>query len=375
MFMIDRIDHRAQALEVWREAEQLVSTRWEAFVKAEPQTRRWAFASYVAALDAEEAAATELASLISASPREVSVMELRHLRYFVAIAEERSFTRAAERLWVAQPGLSTQIRRLEAELGVGLFERHTRGVDLTQAGALFLERARAALAAADAASSIGSDLNGGVAGTLRVGLATPARWNGTAALLERFAREHDRVELMVLEGYGGTLWRDLRDGRLDAVIAPSSFGSPDLRTLKLGTEPWVVLVAEGHRLAGSGPVEPRQLHGERIAVTAHRDGAGHDRMVADMLGELGVSAAITRNAPGPALYRSVARGDAIALTTAPDALPAGVHVRPLNPPRRVPFELLWRDETPSPALAEFIRITTESLSDVPTTRRHLSAVA
>jgi DNA-binding transcriptional LysR family regulator len=302
-------------------------------------------------------------------------MELRHLRYFVAIAEERSFTRAAERLWVAQPGLSTQVRRLETELGVRLFERHTRGVDLTQAGELFLDRARAALAAADAASSTGSDLRGGVAGTLRVGIATPTRWSGTAALLERFAQERDGVELTVLEAYGGTLWRDLRDGRLEAIIAPSSFGSPDLSTLKLGTEPWVVLVAEGHRLAGSGPIESRQLQGERIAVTAHRDGAGHDRMIVDMLGELGVTAAMTRSAPGPALYRTVACGDAIALSTAPEALPPGVQVRPLNPPRRVAFELLWRDEAPSPALAELVRITAESLGDMPMTRRHLSAVA
>jgi DNA-binding transcriptional LysR family regulator len=302
-------------------------------------------------------------------------MELRHLRYFVAIAEERSFTRAAERLWVAQPGLSAQTRRLEAELGVRLFERHSRGVDLTEAGTLFLERARATLAAADAASSIGSDLKGGVAGTLRLGLATPARWKGTAALLERFARDRDGVELTVLEGYGGTLWHDLREGRLDAVIAPSSFESPDLRTLTLGTEPWVVLVSEGHRLGGRGLVEPWQLQGERIAVTARRDGAGHDRMVAELLDELSVTAAMTRTAPGPALFRSVASSNAIALTPTPEALPAGVQARPLNTPREVPFELLWRDETPSPVLAEFVRVAAGSSGDAPTTRRHLRAVA
>jgi DNA-binding transcriptional LysR family regulator len=302
-------------------------------------------------------------------------MELRHLRYFVAIAEERSFTAAAERLWVAQPGLSTQIRRLETELGVRLFERHPRGVDLTEAGALFLERARAALAAADAASSVGSDLKGGLVGTLRVGLATPARWKGTAALLERFAAERDGVELTVLEGYSGTLWHDLREGRLDAVIAPLSAASPDLRALTLGTEPWVVLVGESHRLAGTGPIDSQQLQGERIAVTAHRDGALHDRMVADVLGELGVTAAMTRSAPGPALYRSVACGDAIALTTAPAALPPAVLARPLNPPRGVPFALISRDESASPALAEFVRIAAASAGDLDTTRRHLRAVA
>src|ERR1700752_2021073 len=97
-------------------------------------------------------------------------MELRHLRNFVAIAEERSFTRAAERLWVGQPGLSTQIRGLESELGVQLFERHPRGVVLTETGSVFLERARAALAAADAAGATGRDMEDGLVGGVRGGV-------------------------------------------------------------------------------------------------------------------------------------------------------------------------------------------------------------
>src|ERR1700750_3500180 len=99
-------------------------------------------------------------------------MELRHFRYFVALAGERRFARAAERLWVAQPGLSTQIRRLEAELGIQLFERHTRGVDLTDGGELFLDRARTALAAAEAARCTGRDLEAGLVGSIRLGVAT-----------------------------------------------------------------------------------------------------------------------------------------------------------------------------------------------------------
>lgn len=301
-------------------------------------------------------------------------MELRHLRYFVAIAEERSFTRAAERLWVAQPGLSTQIRRLEAELGVQLFDRHTRGVDLTDAGEVFLERARTALSAAEAAGATGRDLQSGVVGTVRLGIATGARWHQTSAVLERFTRERIGVELTVVEGYGGTLWRDLRDGRLDAVLAPSSFSSADLRRIELGAEPWVVLVGTRHRLAGVGPLAAGDLHGEQIAVTAHRDGAGYDRAIADMLGELGITAALVRGAPGAALHLAVADGDALALTTAPEALHPDVIARPLEPARMLAFELLWRDETASAALAGFVRVAGSFVETGSASSRVLAAV-
>jgi DNA-binding transcriptional LysR family regulator len=273
----------------------------------------------------------------------------------VAIAEERSFTRAAERLWVAQPGLSTQIRRLESELGVRLFERHTRGVDLTDAGELFLERARAALVAADVARSTGHDLEEGLVGSVRLGIFTGAGWPGASALLGRFGRERPAVELTVVEAYGGTLLRDLRDGRLDAMIAPSEFGSADLPRVRLGREPWLVLAGRGHRLAGAGPVAGPELDGQRFVVTGHRDGAGYDRLVADTLGAIGVTAALERGGPGPAMLAAVAAGDALALTTMPDVAVGGVVARPVSPVRRVEFALLWRDETPAPALDELIR--------------------
>jgi DNA-binding transcriptional LysR family regulator len=300
-------------------------------------------------------------------------MELRHLRYFVAIAEERSFTRAAERLWVAQPGLSTQMRRLEAELGVQLLERHARGVDLTRAGELFLERARLAVAAAETAAATGRDLEAGVIGSVRLGVAGAADWHLTPRLLRRFSREHPGVELAVLAGYGATLWRELREGRLDALVAPKGHPSADLRTLELGSDPWVALIGTGHRLAGLGPVAAKELDGERIAVTGHRDGAAFDRTVAELLAELGVTVKLVTAAPGPALNAEVAANDLLVLTTAPCALPAGVVVRRLDPQRTLSFELLTRDETPSPALTEFISLAASNTRHPST--RPLAAVA
>ena len=119
----------------------------------------------------------------------------------------------------------------------------------------------------------GRDLEAGVIGSLRLGVAGGARWRSTSELLLRFGRERPGVELTVLEAYGGTLWRDLREGRLDALVAPTGHASADLRTLELGSEAWVALVGTGHPLAGIGPVAAEELDGERIAVTGHRDGA------------------------------------------------------------------------------------------------------
>ena len=284
-------------------------------------------------------------------------MELRHLRYFVVIAEERSFTGAAERLWIAQPGLSTQIRRLEAELGIKLFDRHTRGVDLTEVGKLFLERARTALAAADAARSTGADLEAGLVGAIRLGIAVEACARVVPELLDAFGRERPGVELTVFQSYGGALLRDLRDGRLDAVLAPSMFGSGELARVRLSREPWVVLAAEAHRLgAQAGAVSADELQGEPVVVSGHRDGAAYDRAVAETLAELGVTPELRRGGSGPALFAAVASTDAVALTTSP-VTGEGMVARVLETARQVEFALLWRGrETPAPALNQFIEV-------------------
>ena len=280
-------------------------------------------------------------------------MELRHLRYFVAIAEERSFTRAAERLWVAQPGLSTQIRRLEAELGIQLFERHTRGVDLTVAGELFLDRARTALAAAESARSTGHDLEAGLVGSIRLGVATGTPWPEAPDFLYRFGTERPGVELTVVESHGGAVMRDLRDGRLDAVIAPADFASADLHRERLGREPWLILAGRRHRLAGRGSITPGDLAGERIVVTGDRDGRGYDALVTDALEAIGVSAVLERGGSGPALLGPVAAGEALALTTAPAGV-GEITALPLSPVHRVDFALLWDQDAPQPALGQLI---------------------
>jgi DNA-binding transcriptional LysR family regulator len=283
-------------------------------------------------------------------------MELKHLYNFVAIAEERSFTRAAERLWVAQPGLSAQIRRLEAELGVRLFERHARGVDLTDAGELFLDRARVALTAAEDARATGRDLAAGVVGSLRVGVSMSARSSLTQRLLETFTRERPQVEVTVVEAYGGVVVRDLGDRRLDAAVVPAAFATPELRRQPLPTEPLVVAVGLAHRLAGPGPLMIGELDGEELIVTGHRDGAAYDSAVAGVLNAAGVSLSERRGGHASNLLGPIVDGDALAVTTVPSVDRSDVLVRELHPSPTIPFELLWRADTPSPPLAELIRI-------------------
>ena len=191
-------------------------------------------------------------------------MELRQLEYFVAVAEEGSFTRAAERVRVAQPGVSAQIRRLERELGAELLDRSGRTVRLTEAGEAVLPYARAALAAVAGARLAVEELTGLLRGRVAVGTVT-AHGVDLPGLLAAFHRDHPGVEITLTTATTDRLLEDLRGGRLDAAIV--SIGEdtpPGVEIHVVEEQPIVAAVAPGHELADREVVPLAGLRGHAL---------------------------------------------------------------------------------------------------------------
>jgi DNA-binding transcriptional LysR family regulator len=177
-------------------------------------------------------------------------VELRHLEYFVAVAEERHFTRAAERMRVAQSGLSASIRALERELDADLFVRHTRRVELTDAGHALLTEAHRTLASAAAAKNAVAAVRGLLRGTLTVGSEQCLGVLDLPPLLSSFRRAHPGVEIRLKYAGSAQLIDQLRANRLDVGFVALPGAAPDgIRLLPLATEEMLLLCHPAHPLA------------------------------------------------------------------------------------------------------------------------------
>lgn len=190
-------------------------------------------------------------------------MELRHLEHFVAVAQDRHFTRAAQRLMVSQSGLSASVRALERELGAQLFVRSTRNVELTAPGrALFAEASRT-LASVRAAKEAVAAVQGLLRGTLSAGTEQCVTGVDVPALLARFRTEHPQVQVRLRQANSAALAEDVAAGRLDlAFVAVDGRAPEGVRLLPLVQEPMVLLCHRGHRLAGATEVKWTDLDGE-----------------------------------------------------------------------------------------------------------------
>jgi len=179
-------------------------------------------------------------------------MDLRHLRYFVAVAEELNFTRAALRVGIGQPPLSQQIRDLERDLGVMLFVRRPQGVVLTEAGAAFLPEARLVLAGAERARQTAQQAEKGLTGHLSLGLTSSAAFNPVvSSTVRRFRRQFPSVTLSLIERNSVYLLERMYSGDLDAAFYRPGLGDPEgMRLLRLASEPMRVILPASHHLAG-----------------------------------------------------------------------------------------------------------------------------
>ena len=202
-------------------------------------------------------------------------MELRHFRYFVAVAEEHSFTRAAERLGISQPPLSLQIRQLEKEMGTPLFRRLTRRVELTGAGKLLLEEARNILERVDRAKTDVRRRARGESGQICIGTAAATYFEPLVTSITReYCRKYPDVVIYAEEGSTRMLMARAHAGKVDAAFVWSPIAEhEDLAVVPVAAQDWIVVLPEGHPLDRSPSISLAALATEKFFLFPRRANA------------------------------------------------------------------------------------------------------
>jgi len=289
-------------------------------------------------------------------------VELRHLRYFVAVGEEEHFGRAAERLHVVQPALTRQVRQLEDELGCALFERLKRGVRLTEAGKSFLEEARRVL----------SDLGHGVdrtrlvaqgkVGRLRVGFSDTATYSGELpSILHDFRTRWPDVRLELFPSSSVVAGEQLRRQEVDvAFVYTLPTNLRELETHTISVERWVLALPHAHPLVKSKRVRLRDLKGEPF-VWFPRPVAPplYDRVLA-ACHAAGLTLNIVQEVNNPTTMLSLVAGGiglSFTITSAARTKPDSVVLREVQDLRDTSeLSTIWRADNKVPALQKFIEM-------------------
>jgi DNA-binding transcriptional LysR family regulator len=289
-------------------------------------------------------------SVVGSRPIVWRVPDLRQLRTFVAVAEELSFTRAAERLFVGQQAVSKSVRQLERELGVDLVERTTHDVRLTAAGRALLEAGRPALAAAEAAFAAAREAGRGLAGTIRVGVSPAVSPLDRQEAVEVLRHGAPDVSVSVLEVRPREVRRLLRGRELDLVLARTSDGSPDVDSAALRPTPTLLCVPAGHRLDDEAPVALAQLDGERL-LTWSPPGTAFTDLLLNRLSAAGVHVEpVESRVTGSIALSELAERDAVALMPVGYPPIEGIAQVPLADDVTLPLLVLWPTGAPSPAV-------------------------
>ncbi|POZ62302.1 LysR family transcriptional regulator [Chromobacterium alticapitis] len=288
-------------------------------------------------------------------------MELRHLRYFLAVAEELHFTRAAERLHIGQPPLSQQIQALEAELGVTLFRRHQRKVELTAAGSQFLPRARQILADSAAAVDAARRAAAGDIGELRIGFTsslplTPILHRS----LHHYREAYPDVKLTLREMFTAGQFDALEKRRLDLgfVRFNGPTPSPQIRVEELHRDRLLAVLPSGHPLAGEPAIALRQLADAPLIGYPPDSGAGLRDVILQLARQNGLALNVVQEA-GEAITQIglVAAGVGAAILPSPlecVQIPAVSYVPLSDADAYLAMGIATRRDEDSPLVANFL---------------------
>jgi DNA-binding transcriptional LysR family regulator len=288
------------------------------------------------------------------------VIEVRHLRYFVVVAEELHFGRAAERLRMAQSALSQQVRQLEGEIGVELIDRGHRVVGLTDAGQTFLRGAKAILEELDHAVQLTRRASRGEVGTIVVGYVGEVTANLVPLSMKAYKDRFPAIEIDLLEGTTGELLDALRRRQLDVAFVRHPGAVDDLEYEQLVEEPLFVALPSGHALAGQRrPLA--DLSGEPFVLPSSPIAQGLRRDIDTACSTAGFVPHASREAsPLSAVLLHVAAGAGVALVPASLAhgyqVP-GVGFARLDPPPMTHVGMAWRQRDRSQIVGDFLEIT------------------
>lgn len=293
-------------------------------------------------------------------------VELRHLFAFVAVAEELHFGRAAKRLQMAQPPLSQQIRRLEKELGVQLFERNTRSVRLTSAGESFLQPVRTVIEDLDTAVRVARAAGRGEYGRVSIGFAGASSHETLPRLTRAVRAAHPGIELVMTgQTYANVALARVADGSLDLGFVRLPVTQPGVAFRVIDEEELVCALPSDHPLAARGSVPIEVLAGEPfVAFPANTGSTVRDAMVG-ACEAAGFNPRVVQEAPDSyTILALVAAGVGVTLTvtSVQHIQQSGLVYRPLaGPPIRRQAALAWRADNPSAALRAVLAVAEDAL--------------
>lgn len=289
-------------------------------------------------------------------------MELRQLKYFLAVAEESNFTRAAERVHISQPGISAQIRQLENDLGATLIDRSGRSAGLTAVGEVALDHARAVLAAAEALRHAVDEMNGLVRGSLVVGMVTACTVAPLFEALSSFHLAHPGVGISLVEDDSARLTESVREGTVDLALIGAAGRAPEgLDGQVVISEPIVAAVPPGHPLAArTGGVTLAELSGHPLICLPR--GTGIRTVLEEVSAARGVTPTVALQAAAPgAVIQLAERGLGVAVLSASMLdRRTGLRTVPLTDADTVAVLALVSAPTKSPALRELLAHCRES---------------